>query len=63
MTAEEMAGWLSLVFKRVLTGQTQPKVGAACAQIARTILVVQETALLEDRLAELETRAGIRRVS
>jgi len=63
MTAEEMAGWLSLVFTRVLTGQTSPKIGAACAQLARTMLVVQETALLEERLAELEERAGIRRAS
>ena len=63
MTTDEMAGWLSLAFKRVMAGQMPPKIGVACAQIARTLLTVQETAILEARLAELEQRAGIRRTA
>ena len=59
MNANEMAGWLSVAFKQVLTGKLEPKVGTALATIAKALLEVHETTELEARLRELEARAGV----
>jgi hypothetical protein len=59
MSAADLAGWLSLLFTQVLTGRIEPKIGTACATIARTLLEVRTTTELEQRLSELEARAGV----
>lgn len=53
MTAEELAGWLSLVFKKVVAGSMEPKIGSAAAAIAKTIIDVQVVAD-QPAIAELE---------
>ena len=59
MSADELAGWLSLLFTNVMAGRIEPKIGTACATIARTLHEVKHATELEERLAELEQRAGM----
>ncbi len=59
LTPSELSAWLSLLFKRVMAGQTEPRVGTAAATIAKTLLEVHTTTELERRLEELEQRAGL----
>jgi hypothetical protein len=59
MDAETLAGWLSLLFTNVMAGRIEPKIGTACATIARILLEVRTTTELEQRLSELEARAGV----
>jgi hypothetical protein len=59
MSAEDLAGWLSLLFTNVMAGRIEPKIGTACATIARTLHEVKHATELEDRIAELEQRAGV----
>src|SRR5215217_1261234 len=54
MSAEDLAGWLSLLFTNVMTGRIEPKIGTACATIARTLHEVKHATELETRLEELE---------
>lgn len=58
MGADELAGWISLLFKGVVGGRIEPKVGTAAATIARALLEVREAGELERRIAELEAAAG-----
>jgi len=44
MTAEQLAGWLSLVFTNTVTGKIEPKVATAAAAVARTLLEAQAAA-------------------
>jgi hypothetical protein len=59
MSAEDLAGWLSLLFTSVMTGRIEPKIGTACASIARVLHEVKTVTELEQRLSELEQRAGV----
>jgi hypothetical protein len=59
MTSDELAGWLSLLFKHVVAGRVEPRVGTAAATIARVLMDVREATTLEQRLAELESRVGV----
>jgi hypothetical protein len=59
MTSDELAGWLSLLFKNVVAGRVEPRIGTAAATIARVLMDVREATELEQRLAELESRAGL----
>ncbi len=59
MSAQDLAGWLSLLFTGVLGGRIEPKIGTACATIARTLHEVRHTTELEERLSELEQLAGL----
>jgi hypothetical protein len=54
MTPSELGGWFSALLKSVIAGQTSPQVATAAAAIARVLLAVNEMAIVEDRLAELE---------
>jgi len=63
LTADELAAFLSLAFKQVMTGRMEPGVGTAAAAIARTVVAVTEAAALqrlEDRIDELERLAARR---
>jgi hypothetical protein len=59
MSADDLAGWLSLLFTNVMAGRIEPKIGTACATIARTLHEVKHATELEERIAELEQRAGV----
>jgi hypothetical protein len=59
MDAETLAGWLSLLFTNVMAGRIEPKIGTACASIARVLHEVKTVSELEQRLSELEQRAGV----
>jgi hypothetical protein len=59
MDAETLAGWLSLLFTNVMAGRIEPKIGTACASIARVLHEVKTVTELEQRLSELEQRAGV----
>src|SRR3954453_7263892 len=59
MSAEDLAGWLSLLFKQVMVGKVEPRIGTAASTIARALLEVRTTTDLERRLEELEAAAGL----
>ena len=59
MDAAELGGWLTVLFKGVMTGRVEPRVGTAAATIARTLMEVRTATELETRIAGLEERAGI----
>ncbi len=63
MSSEELAGWLCVVFKRVVTGQVESGVATAAAAVARAVIAVNEAGAierLEARIGELEHRAARR---
>ena len=51
MDAAELLSWLTVVFRRVITGQMAPPVGTAAASIARTITEISKAAEIEQRIA------------
>jgi len=59
MGAEELGGWLSTLFKGVMTGRVEPRVGSAAAGIARVMIQSRELVELEARLAVLEEAAAV----
>jgi hypothetical protein len=60
MAPEELVGWLSLLFRNVISGTIEPKVATAAATIARTILETRD-ASEKPGLAELEEQVAILR--
>jgi hypothetical protein len=52
LTPEELTAWLSQAFKSVLVGRMEPKVGTACATLAKAILEAH-TAAAQPALADL----------
>ncbi len=58
LTADELIGYLSGLFRAVIGGRVEPKVGTAAATIARVLVDVQERVEIEARLTELEKAAG-----
>jgi hypothetical protein len=59
LTMPEVGGLLSGALKKVADGTMEPGVGTALATLARAIVAVQEAGALEDRLSQLEVRAGL----
>jgi len=59
MAPDELAGWLSLIFKQVLVGKLEPRVGSAAAGIAKVMLQTRELVEVEERLLALEDAAGL----
>ena len=59
MSAEDLAGHLSLLFTTTMAGKIEPKVATACATVARTLLEVRTATELEQRISELEGRAAV----
>ncbi len=60
MTAEDLAGWLSLLFTSVMAGKVEPKIGTAAAAIARTLLEAQ-TAAAQPSVADLQEQVAVLR--
>jgi len=66
MGAEELGASLAVVFRRVVAGSLEPKVGTAAATIAKVLLDLRAAGELEERLGRLEAAAalsGPRRIS
>ncbi len=59
MGSDELGGWLSLLFRSVIAGKVEPRVGTAAASIARVLHEVKTVTELEARLASLEQRSGL----
>jgi len=59
LTAAELQGCVSAALKGVLAGKIEPGVGNAVANLARAAVAVREATELEERLTELEARAGV----
>lgn len=60
MTSAELAGWLTVVFRKVVTGSLSPGAANAAATVAKAILAANEAGALEqlaERVAELEKLA------
>lgn len=58
LTAPELAGHLSGAFLNVLDGAMEPKVAGALASLAKSINDINTLTALEQRIVELEQRAG-----
>jgi hypothetical protein len=59
MTPAEIQGYVAVALRGVLTGSITPGVGNAVAALARAAVAVREATELEQRLADLEARAGV----
>ncbi len=59
MSPIEIQGLLSVTLRGVIAGRIEPGVANAAANLGRAIVAVREATTTEDRLAELETRAGL----
>lgn len=59
MGFDDIDGLLCLTMRRVLGGQVEPGVASAVATLARALMQIRTAAEVEQRLAELEARAGI----
>ena len=59
LTPEELAGGLSLLFRRLVAGQTEPRVATAAATIAKALLEVRAATEIEERLQALEEASGV----
>ncbi len=60
MSAADLAGWLSLLFTNVMEGTIEPRVGAAAATIARTLLDAQNAAA-QPRIDDLQEQLALLR--
>jgi hypothetical protein len=59
MDAAELGGWLAALFKGVMTGRVEPRIGSAASSTARVMLQARELVEVEERLAALEEAAGL----
>jgi hypothetical protein len=59
MLPAEIEGYVAVALRGVMVGSITPGIANAVASLARAAVVVRETTELEQRLAELESRAGI----
>lgn len=59
MTAGEIQGLVGQVLRGVVAGDVEPAIGNCVANLARSLVTVREATELEERIAELEARAGI----
>jgi hypothetical protein len=60
LSVAELHAYLGVVFRRVITGATEPGVATAAATVARTMAELAKTGDLEERLESLERRLGSR---
>jgi len=56
LTVAELHSFLGVVFRRLLTGETEPGIATAMATVARTMAELQKASDYESRLADLERR-------
>ncbi|MEA2511086.1 MAG: hypothetical protein QOJ59_573 [Thermomicrobiales bacterium] len=58
MTNAEAHAWVTVAFKRTLTGQMEPGVLNALANAAKTMSELAKASDLEERMTEIERRLG-----
>ena len=58
MSTDEIAAWLTIQYRKLITGQIEPGVATASATVAKAIADIQRGAQLEERIAELEAILG-----
>ena len=58
MTSDEIAAWLTIQFRKLITGQIEPGIATASATVAKAIADIQRGAQIEERIAELEALLG-----
>jgi len=54
MSTDELSAWLTIQFRKLITGQIEPGVATASATVAKAIVEIGKAALVEERLAEVE---------
>ena len=60
MTSDEIAAWLTIQYRKLITGQIEPGIATASATVAKAIAEIQRGAQIEERIAELEALLGKR---
>ena len=67
MTPAELSGWLSMLFRSVVAGHTEPRVGSAAATIAKVLIearAVADQPTVEELRDQLDTlRAMVERTA
>ncbi len=63
MTTDEVAAYLGVVFKQLITHRTEPAIATAAAAVARAMIAVAESAAIEQLQRDVEElkRAGSKR--
>lgn len=59
MTPPEIQGFVAVALRGVMTGSITPGVANAVASLARAAVAVREATEIEQRLRELEDKAGV----
>ncbi|MDP9364810.1 MAG: hypothetical protein M3Q10_11405 [Chloroflexota bacterium] len=59
MTPADLQALLGVVLRGVVAGRVEPGVGNAAANLGRAIVAVREATTTEERLAALESAAGL----
>jgi len=59
MTAAELQGLVGTVLRGVIDGEIEPAVGNCVANLSRSLLELRKGTELEQRIDELEQRAGV----
>ena len=59
LSLRQVQGMLSVVLEDVIAGDVEPGIATAAAGVARAIASVAQVGDIEERLAELEQRAGV----
>lgn len=62
LTSDELAAWLSIVFRKLIVGQIDPPIATAAANLARTMTEINRAAEVQARIDELEAALGIAKI-
>ena len=54
MSSDEIAAWLTIQFRKLITGQIEPGIATASATVAKAIAEIQRGAQIEERLTAIE---------
>jgi len=60
MSTDEIAAWLTIQYRKLITGQIEPGVATASATVAKAIAEIQRDAQIEERMAAIEALLGKR---
>jgi len=54
MSTDEIAAWLTIQYRKLITGQIEPGIATASATVAKAIADIQRGAQIEERIAQIE---------
>lgn len=63
LSSEELASWLSVVFRKLIVGTIEPAVATAAANLARTMTEISRATDVQTRLEELQALIDQRRTA